>query len=336
MSADLSSRYLGLQLAHPIVASCSPLTGRPHTLELLEQGGAAAVVLPSLFEEDIVDSAFAEFQSVSHGLGATAEASTYLPPMDDVAGPAERYLELIAEAKSRLDIPVIASLNGVTTAGWLRYAADIASAGADALELNVYVVAADRGDTSANVEEMVVDFVRHVASRTALPVSVKLSPFFSALPSVASQLVFAGAQGLVLFNRFYQPDIDLEHLAVVPSLELSTSSDLRLPLRWTGILHGQVPCSLAVSGGIHTSDDVVKALLVGANATMTTSALLQHGPGHLGVLVSGLAQWLDENGYDSVAQMQGSMSQRSVRNPDGFERANYRSVIRRGMERWAY
>lgn len=335
MSIDLSTTYLGLKLAHPIVASSSPLTGKIETLRQLQAHGAAAVVLPSLFEEDVVDSAFAEHQIRTLGSGLSAEASSYLPPLADALGPAERYLELVARAKAELDVPVIASLNGVTTSGWLRYAADIAAAGADALELNVYLVAADRGNDAGHVESMVADVVSRVAQSTSLPIAVKLSPFFSALPSLATTLVTAGAHGLVLFNRFYQPDIDLERMAVVPSLDLSTSADLRLPLRWTAILHGQLSCSVAVSGGVHTPSDVVKALLVGADATMTTASLLHHGPRHLTVLRDGLLRWLEENEYQSVAQMQGSMAHRSVVNPDAYERANYRSVIRNAVQRWS-
>jgi dihydroorotate dehydrogenase (fumarate) len=264
----------------------------------------------------------------ARGSDVFAEALTYHPELP-VPSELDRTLRLIEGAKRRLDMPVIASLNGTSPSGWARYAADLAAAGADALELNPYLVAADPSRDAASIESDQLELVRIVREAVDIPLAVKLSPYFTALAHTAAVLAGAGVDGLVLFNRFYQPDIDLETLAVTPSLTLSTSAELRLPLRWIALLHRQVPCSLAASTGVHSADDVVKALLAGADVTMTTSALLQRGPEHLAVLRAGLERWLDEHEYESVAQLRGSVSARGAADPDAYERANYLQVIRR-------
>jgi len=332
--SDLATDYLGLALHGPVVASAGPLTGRLDTLRRLEDAGAAAVVLPSLFEEEIVGEAFALDALHRQGADVFAEAQSYLPELPDTEAGPDHHLRLVAEAKASLAIPVIASLNGTTTGGWLEYAGLLAEAGADALELNVYLVAADLSDTAASVESNIVDLVHAVATAVDIPVAVKLSPYFTSFTNLADRLEGAGAMGLVLFNRFYQPDIDLDALDVAPTLELSTPADLRLPLRWTGILRGRIGCSLALSGGVHGPLDVVKAVIAGADVAMSTSALLRHGPEHLRTLLAGLDRWLDEHEYDSVGELRGAMSQHRVADPDAYERANYVRVLRWATTRY--
>jgi Dihydroorotate dehydrogenase len=320
---DLSTRYLGLELASPLVASAGPLTGHLDTLRRLEAAGAAAVVLPSLFEEEIARAIREQEQFFAMGAHSSAEAHSYLPDVGVDPTGVDRHLRLVDDAKAAIDVPVIASLNGSTHGGWAWYGRALVDAGADALELNVYSVAADIHDDARDVEARYVELVAAVRAAVRVPIAVKVSPFFTAMANVAHRLAGAGADGLVLFNRFYQPDIDLDTLDVTPSMTLSSSADLRLPLRWIGLLHGRVACSLAASGGIHSPADVVKVLLAGADVAMTTAALLQNGPEHLTVLHDGLVDWLEARGYASVAQMRGSVSARSVRDPDAFERANY-------------
>ena len=327
MSVDLSTTYLGLRLAHPVVASSSPLTGSVDTLHALEDGGAAAVVLPSLFEEDADRET--SFILAASGLGSLVHAESVphtAMPLDSL-DVAQRHIRLVAEAKAALHIPVVASVNGTTPSGWIRHATELGAAGADALELNVYRVAADPADTAQSVEESILALVEGVRARVTVPLAVKIGPYFSALPAFVRRLVDVGANGLVLFNRFYQPDIDLDTLEVRPSLDLSTSADLRLPLRWTAILSGNVDADLAVSGGVHEPADVVKSLLVGATAVMTTSSLLRNGPGHIASLRDGLASWMADNDYESVTQLRGSMAVANVPDPDAYERANYVRVI---------
>lgn len=331
---DLATRYLGLELAHPVVASAGPLTGRIETLVQLEEAGAAAVVLPSLFEEDIERASRRIDAILTQGTESFGEALTYLPEVPDLAVGPDRYLELVSEASSLLSIPVIASLNGTTTGGWVRYAKTLADAGADAIELNAYFVAADPDQSAADVERRYLELVEAVREAVTIPLAVKMSPYLSALAHTAVQLDAAGADGLVLFNRFYQPEIDLETLDVSPTLDLSMPGELRLPLRWVALLAGRVGCSLALSSGVHTSYDVVKAVLAGADAVMSTSALLLHGPSHVTVLRDGLATWLAEREYVSVAEARGSVSRRAVADPDAYERANYLEVLRRATERY--
>ncbi|MCZ7525876.1 MAG: dihydroorotate dehydrogenase-like protein [Acidimicrobiia bacterium] len=331
---DLSTRYLGLELASPLVASAGPLTGRLETLARLEDAGAAAVVLPSLFEEEIVEASREVHRVLEAGTESFPEALTYLPEPPSYDTPPDRTLRLVAEAKAALRIPVIASLNGSSRGGWIRYAGELADAGADALELNVYHVAADVETSSADVEARYLDLVTAVRDAVDIPVAVKIPPFFTSTAHTAMVLVKAGADGLVLFNRFYQPDIDLETLEVRHSLDLSTRASLRLPLRWIAILYGRIDASLAASGGVHTSRDVAKVLLAGADVAMSTSALLLRGPELLTELRDGLVAWMEEHDYDSVAQLRGSVSQRAVPDPEAFERASYVRIIRRYTDEW--
>jgi dihydroorotate dehydrogenase (fumarate) len=319
---DLRTRYLGLDLRSPLVASSSPLTGTLEGLVRLEAAGAGAVVLPSLFEEDLAE----ETRQVEELLatGATgAEARASHPEQAGYgAGPAA-YLSLVEQAKQALSVPVIASLNGVSRSGWVRYAARLEQAGADALELNIYYVSSRPGSSASEVEWHYLDVVRSVRQAIGIPLAVKLSPYFSSLANLAGQLVEAGANGLVLFNRFYQPDLDIETLEVAPRLELSSSTELRLPLRWIAILHRRFGVSLAASTGVHTAEDVAKVLLAGADVAMMTSALLRNGPDHLRTLEVRLRDWMDGHRYGTVDQFRGRLSQRSVPDPATFERANY-------------
>jgi dihydroorotate dehydrogenase (fumarate) len=307
--ADLRTRYLGLELPSPLVASSSPLTGSLDGLRRLEAAGAGAVVLPSLFEEELAE----ELPPPGTDPGDQAGYG---------AGPAA-YLSLVERAKQVLSVPVIASLNGVSRGGWASYASRLEEAGADALELNVYYVSSRPGLSGSDVEWHYLDVVRGVRRATGIPLAIKLSPYFSSLSNMAGQLVEAGTNGLVLFNRFYQPDLDIEAMEVQPALELSTSTELRLPLRWIAILHRRHRVSLAASTGVHTTEDVLKVLLAGADVAMMTSALLRNGPDHLRPVEVGLRDWMDRHGYETVDQLRGRLSQRSVPNPAAFERSNY-------------
>ena len=326
--ADLSTRYLGLRLRTPLVASSSPLTGDLGGLRRLEDAGASAVVLPSLFEEQLTGEALEIDRLLETGAETFGEALGYFPPLDDYNTGPDHYLELVQKAKEVLDVPVIASLNGTTPGGWLDHARWLEEAGADALELNLYTVAADPEENAWTLETRLREVVVAVRRAIAIPLAVKLSPFFTALAHTARELVAAGADGLVLFNRFYQPDLDLETLEVAPRLALSTSEELRLPLRWIAILRGRVQASLAATSGVHTRDDVVKALLAGADVTMLASALLRLGPEHLRTVEQELAAWLAAREYDSVEQLQGSLSQGAVPDPAAFERANYARTLK--------
>jgi dihydroorotate dehydrogenase (fumarate) len=327
MSVDLRTRYLGLELRHPIVASASPLTGSVDSLKRLQDAGVAAVVLPSLFEEQIEHEDLSAHNLLEYGQELSPEAQGFFPELEYSTGP-DKYLKLIGEAKKALSVPVIASLNGHTPGGWAHIARQLQEAGADAIELNVYFVAASVDDTSAEVEARYVDLVESVTRQVSVPVAVKVAPYFSALANMAARLTKAGAAGLVLFNRFLQPDIVLEELEVAPHLVLSTSDELRLALRWIAILRGRVGASLAATGGAHTPDDVLKLLLAGADCVMLASSLFVHGPPHIGVLVRGVEAWMAEREYTSVEQMKGSLSQQSCPDPDAFERANYMKALR--------
>ena len=325
---DMTTRYLGMTLRSPVVASSSPLTGDLPSLRALDAAGVGAVVLPSLFEEQLEH----EIAEVDRFLGMSADVNPeatfgYTPVLDSYNHGSVRYLRLVREATAAVNVPVIASLNGATAGGWTAYARMIADAGADAIELNVYQVAADPDRTGREVENETLRIVESVVEACEVPVAVKLSPYFSSLANLATRLVDAGASGLVLFNRFYQPDINLETLSVSPHLVLSDSDELRLPLRWMALLHGRVDASLAATTGIHTRLDVAKAILAGANVTMTTSSLLRHGPDHVSSLVDGLRDWMAEREYASVAQMTGSVSQVTVSDPAAFERANYLDTL---------
>jgi dihydroorotate dehydrogenase (fumarate) len=327
MSVDLRTRYLGLELAHPIVASASPLTGSIDSLKRLQDAGISAVVLKSLFEEQIEHEDMSAHNLMEYGAELSPEAQGFFPEMQYSTGP-DKYLELIAQAKRSLSVPVIASLNGHTPGGWTSIARQFQEAGADAIELNVYFLAASVEDTSAEVEKRYVELVEAVTRQVSIPVAVKVAPYFSAMANMAARLTKAGARGLVLFNRFLQPDILLDELEVAPHLVLSTSDELRLALRWIAILRGRVGASLAATGGAHTPDDVLKLLLAGADCVMLASSLLTKGPKHVGTLVRGIEAWMDEREYTSVAQMKGSLSQESCPDPDAFERANYMKALK--------
>jgi dihydroorotate dehydrogenase (fumarate) len=324
---DLATNYLGLRLKHPVVASAGPLSRTLDGIRQLEDAGAAAVVLFSLFEEQIRLENAATEHLIGVGAESFPEALDYFPAIEDYEVGPEPYLELIRCARDATGIPIIASLNGTTPEGWLDYARQIEQAGASAIELNVYHIPADLETSGREVEELYREVLREVKAGVGLPVAMKLNPFFSAPGEMAQSLAASGADGLVLFNRFYQPDFDLATLEVAPTLALSRPEEIRLPLLWIAILHGRLAASLAASTGVHSATEVVKYLLAGADAVMTTCALLQHGPQHLTILVDGLKQWLEQRGYASVEQMKGSMSQKSVSDPTAFERANYIRVL---------
>lgn len=324
---DLTTRYMGLLLKNPLVASASPLTGQLDRLKRLEEAGIAAVVLRSLFEEQITLESYDLDRYLTHGTESYAEALTYFPEVSDYHLGPGAHLELIKQAKASMKIPVIGSLNGVSSGGWLRYAKLIEEAGADAIELNIYYVPTAIELSAADVEQMYVDVVRDVRARVKIPVAVKLSGFFSAFVHMARRLDEAGANALVLFNRFYQPDYDLENLEVVPNLVLSNPHELRLRLLWTAILYGRIRADLAITGGVHSSEDVLKAMMSGARVAMMTSALLANSYEHIQTILEGLLSWIESHEYESIQQMQGSMSQISVAEPAAFQRANYMKVL---------
>lgn len=324
---DLSTRYLGLRLASPLVASPSPLCESLDNIRAMEDAGAAAVVLHSLFEEQIDLESYHLDRYLSHGTESYAESVSYFPDMHDYNLGPEGYLEHVRRAKEAVRIPVIGSLNGVSTGGWTRYAKKIEEAGADALELNVFYVPTDPALTGAEVEQMYVDLVRDVKGSVSIPVAVKLGHSFSAMANLARRLDACGAEALVLFNRFYLPDFDLESLDVVPRLTLSSPYELLPRLHWVGILYGQVRADLAVTGGVHGPEDVLKAMMAGAQVAMMTSALLQHGIGHLARVRAGLLEWMEAHEYRSITEMQGSMSCRYVDAPAAFQRANYMKIL---------
>jgi dihydroorotate dehydrogenase (fumarate) len=328
MAADLSTTYLGLELANPLVASSSPMTANVDSLKALEEAGIAAVVLPSLYEEQIEHEALEMQRLYEFGVDSFAESlSGYFPEFEDYSTRTEAYLVGVHDAKEALDIPVIASLNGTTRGGWVHYARKIEEAGADALELNVYLIPTDPYASGRDIEERYLDLVRAVKEEVSIPLSVKVGPYFSSPPFMARELVDAGAQGLVLFNRFYQPDIDLETLEVVPTVNLSPRTALLLPLRWIGILKGMVQADLAITSGVHTGEDALKAALVGADVSMMAAALLRGGASHVTRMLADMQAWLDEHEYESIAQMKGSMSIGTAPNPDAFVRANYMKML---------
>jgi dihydroorotate dehydrogenase (fumarate) len=327
MTPDLRTTYLGLELSNPVVASASPLSANLDTLRRLEEAGAGAVVLQSLFEEQVEHEELHVHHVLEAGAGAQPEACAYFPELDDYNTGPRAYLDHLEAARLALGIPVIASLNGCSAGGWVRYAGLMEEAGASAIELNAHFVPTDPRVSGAAVEARYLDLVAAVRAATRLPLAVKIGPYFSSLPDMARRLVQAGAGGLVLFNRFLEPDIDLDSLAVTPTLHLSTSEEVRLPLRWIAVLHGQVPCSLAATTGVHTARDALKLLLAGADVTMMASAMLRHGPGRLREVRDGIDAWLAAGEYESVAQMRGSMSRRSVAHPDDYERANYMRAL---------
>jgi len=328
---DLSTTYLGLKLRSPLVVSASPLSRDVDGIARLEEAGAAAVVLYSLFEEQLHQEEQDLAYHLEQGTESFAESLSFFPqPSEFQTGP-EGYLKHIRRAKSATSIPIIASLNGSTLGGWTKFAGEIERAGADALELNIYSVATDPKITAAEIEQTYVDIVKAVKSTVTIPVAVKLSPFFSNMANMAQRLDTSNADGLVLFNRFYQPDIDLEELELRPNVLLSTPQALRLPLTWIGILFGKVKAGLAGTGGVHNAEDVVKLLMVGANVTMLCSSLMRHGVNHLRHVERELREWMEAHEYESVDQMRGSMSQLRCSDPTAFERAQYMRAVK-GMQ----
>lgn len=326
---DLKTTYLGLKLKNPLVPSASPLSKNVDSMKRLEDAGASAVVMYSLFEEQIVHEEEELEHYLEYGTHSHAEAMDYFPQPEEYNLGPDQYIELLAKAKQSLGIPVIGSLNGISTGGWIDYARQMEQAGADALELNIYYIPTDPALTSQEVEERYVNVLLAVKRTVKIPVAVKLSPYFSSFANMAVRLDKAGANGLVLFNRFYQPDVDLEALEVVPNVALSTSDAVRLPLRWIAILHGMVKTSLAGTSGVHTAHDVIKLVMAGADVAMMCSALLKHGPKHLSTVLADLNTWMVEHEYLSIEQMKGSMSQASVADPAAFERANYMKALNR-------
>jgi dihydroorotate dehydrogenase (fumarate) len=319
---------LGLTLRNPLIASASPLNGDIGNLRRLEDAGAGAVVLPSIFEEQIASEQREIERRMELSAAGFAEAQTYLPASTEYAFGPERYLDIVHEAKAALEIPVIASLNGVSETGWVDYARGLAEAGADAIELNVYFIPADLAMSGREVEERYLDVLKSVKAAVTLPVAVKIGPYFSAIGAMAKELGEAGAAGLVLFNRFYQPDIDVVSLRLAMDLKLSTPVEMRLPLLWIAILSGRVPLSLAASTGVETAEDVFKYLLAGADVVMTTSSLLRHGVGHMKKLLDGLTALLGPRRVASLDEIRGRMSQQNVADPTAFERANYINLLR--------
>jgi dihydroorotate dehydrogenase (fumarate) len=325
---DLTTTYLGLQLRTPLVASASPLSQELDGIRRLEDAGASAVVLYSMFEEQLRQEAFELEHHLSEGTNSFAEAASFFPQPDEFRLGPEGYLNHIFRAKKAASVPIIASLNGATVGGWTQYAKLIEQAGADALECNIYSIPTDPELTSDAVERQYLDIVRAVKSAVTIPVAVKLSPFFSNMANMAKRLDEAGANGLVLFNRFYQPDINLDELEIQPNVLLSMPHALRLPLTWIGILYGRIKANLAATSGVHSPEDVVKLLMVGADVTMLCSTLLRNGIGHIQHIEQGLLGWMEKHEYESVRQMKGSMSQIRCPNPSAFERAQYMKAVK--------
>jgi len=324
---DLSTTYLGLNLKNPLVASASPLSKNIDRARKLEEAGVSAIVMYSLFEEQIIHESLELDHYLTRGTDSFAEAMSYLPDGGTYSVGPEKYLNQVAGLKKALTIPVIGNLNGVSKGGWTKYAKQIQDAGADALELNLYYIPTDPDLTAQELENAQVELVAEVKSAISIPLAVKLSPFITALPNFARRIVEAGANGLVLFNRFYQPDFDLNELKIVPSLDLSISAEMRLPLRWISILHGKINADFALTSGVHTASDVLKSMMAGAKVAMMASNFLQNGVQVIPSMLTELEAWMKEREYTSIKQMQGSMSQKSVKEPAAFERANYMNVL---------
>jgi len=326
---DISTTYLGMKLKNPIIPSASPLSRGLDSMKRLEDAGAAAIVMYSLFEEEIIHESAELNHYLTYGIESYPEALSYFPDSSEYNLEPDQYLDLLRKAKESLSIPVIPSLNGITPGGWTKYAKLFEEAGADAIELNVYYIPTDKRLTAADVERRYIEVLAGVKSSVKIPVAMKLSPYFSSLANIAEKLVESGANGLVLFNRFYQPDIDIEQLEVKPEVILSDSSANRLPLTWIAILYGRVKASLAATSGIHNEADVLKMLMAGADVTMMCSELLQHGIKRIGEVLERMCKWMEDHEYASIEQMKGSMSQKSVADPAAFERANYMKALNR-------
>jgi dihydroorotate dehydrogenase (fumarate) len=324
---DLTTTYLGMKLKNPVVASASPLSQKADTAQELEKAGISAIVMYSLFEEQIISESLKIHEDLLRGTEEYAEALSYIPEVGVYSIGPDSYLKQVEKLKKAVSIPVIGSLNGVTTGGWIEYAQKIQDAGADALELNIYDVSTDPAINSTELEQRYITLIKDIRKSVKIPLAVKLSPFFTAIPNFARSMVDCGVNGLVLFNRFYQPDFDLEALEVVPNLVLSNSNELRLPLRWIAILYKRVKIDFALTSGVHTPEDVLKAMMAGANVTMIASEFLINGIGRATQILAGLSSWMEEHEYTSIKQMRGSMSQQSVVQPAAFERANYMKVL---------
>jgi len=324
---DLSTTYLGLNLKNPLVASASPLSEKVETVNKMEEAGIAAVVMYSLFEEQVIHESLELDHFLFYGSESSAEIDSFYPQSGRYTLKAEAYIETLKKIKQAVNIPVIGSLNGVSTGGWIKYARIIEDAGADALELNLYFLPTNPALTATQIEENYITLVSDVRKSIKIPLAVKLSPFFTSIPNISKRLVEAGANGLVLFNRFYQPDLDLENLEVTPNLVLSTSNELRLPLRWIAILYGQIKTDLALTSGIHTAEDVLKACMAGASVAMTASELLANGIDRVPAILADMENWMTGHEYESIKQMKGSLSQKAVKEPAVFERANYMKVL---------
>ncbi|MBU4224426.1 MAG: dihydroorotate dehydrogenase-like protein [Chloroflexi bacterium] len=321
--ADLTTTYLGLKLKNPLVASASPLSEKVETVCALEESGIAALVMYSLFEEQIIHESLELDHYLDYGTQSFAEALTYLPNIGRYSIGPESYLQHLRRVKKAVTIPVIGSLNGVSTGGWIDYARMIEDAGADALELNIYYLSFDPKISSAELEATYANLVSNVKAKINIPLAVKISPFFTGMANVCQRLVEAGADGLVLFNRFYQPDFDLEELEIVPNLSLSTSQELRMPLRWISLLYGRIQTDFALTTGIHTAEDVLKAMMAGANVAMMASELLEHGPGRAAEILNDVEHWMTDHEYESIQQMRGSMSAQAMHEPHALRRSNY-------------
>lgn len=325
---DLSTKYLGIQLKNPLVASASPLCENIENIKQMEKSGIAAVVLHSLFEEQIILQEKELNYALTQQTESYAESLSYFPDINDYHFAPEEYVEYIANVKKAVDIPIIGSLNGISNSGWISYGKKIEEAGADALELNIYYLPTEKINSCQEIEQKYLDLVKILRQNITIPVAVKLSPYFNSIPGMAHKIVEQGANGLVLFNRFYQPDIDLTEMSIVPNLELSRSSELRLRIRWVAILYQKVKADMAITGGIHTTEDIIKGILAGANITMTTSALLENGIPYIEELIKGTEEWLRRNQYNSINEIRGLLSQQNVKETDAFERANYMKVLK--------
>lgn len=324
---DLTTNYMGMNLKNPVVPASSPLSETLDGIRRLEDAGAGAVVMYSLFEEQITLESHQLDHYLSHGTESFAESLSYFPDMETYHVGPQEYLDLLSSAKESVGIPIIGSLNGVSTGGWIEYAREIEAAGADGLELNVYYIPTNPNMPGAEVEQIYLDVLHDVKSSVSIPIAMKLSPYFSATANMALRLSEGGTDALVLFNRFYQPDFDLDNLEIVPHLVLSSSFEMRLPLRWVAILFGRVTSDLAITSGVHDYEDVLKAMMAGARVAMMASELLENGVQRIGEILDDMVRWMEEHEYESVAQMQGSMSQQNVAEPAAFERANYMKVL---------
>jgi dihydroorotate dehydrogenase (fumarate) len=324
---DLTTTYLGLTLRSPVLASASPLSRRLDTARRLESAGVGAIVMYSLFEEQITHQSLELDYYLNLGAHSHSESLTYFPDLERYDVGSEAYLKHLESLKHGVGVPIVGSLNGFSSGGWVEYAHSIQEAGADALELNMYYVPTNPDDTSADLERMYLELVSEVRARVTIPLAVKVSPFFTSLPNIARRLGEAGVDGLVLFNRFYQPDLDLELFDVTATLDLSTSHDLRLPLRWIALLYGRVKADLALTGGVHRAEDVIKAVMAGASVAMMASELLANGVERVASILADVRDWMEEYGFASMEQMRGSMSQRGVAQPAAFERANYMKAL---------